>query len=87
MLTFKHEQLSVGIRIFSCFSFQLLCCNYRESCEDLNKCLAMTCFGKFLHTVIAGWDDCECVRVFEAICNHTSLLKNVKLLLTSKSGK
>lgn len=47
----------------------------------------MTCFGKFLHTVIAGWDDCECVRAFEAICNHTSLLKNVNLILTAKSGK
>ncbi|WAQ93944.1 FBX47-like protein, partial [Mya arenaria] len=64
----------------------LLCCNRTESCEDLNKCLAMTCFGKFLHTVIAGWDDCECVRTFESICSHTSLMKNVELVLRAKSG-
>ncbi|XP_052812909.1 F-box only protein 47-like [Mya arenaria] len=65
---------------------KLLCCNRTESCEDLNKCLAMTCFGKFLHTVIAGWDDCECVRTFESICSHTSLMKNVELVLRAKSG-
>ncbi|KAH3887320.1 F-box only protein 47-like isoform X2 [Dreissena polymorpha] len=65
---------------------KLLCCNYTEHCEDLSMCLAMSCFGKFLHTVIAGWDDCECVRAYEAICSHTCLMKNVKLVLMSKSG-
>ncbi|XP_053383870.1 F-box only protein 47-like [Mercenaria mercenaria] len=65
---------------------KLLCTNSMECCEDLNKCMAMTCFGKFLHTVIAGWDDCECIRAYDAICNHSCLLKNVKLVMTSKSG-
>ena len=64
-----------------------MCSNYMESCEDLNKCAAMTCFGKFFHTVIAGWDDCECIRAYENLCHHTSILKNVKLVLTSKAGK
>lgn len=65
---------------------KMLCSNYTESCENLNKCMAMTCFGKFFHTVIAGWDDCECVRAYDAVCNHTCLLKNVKLVMGSKSG-
>ena len=63
-----------------------MCSNYMESCEDLNKCVAMKCFGKFFHTVIAGWDDCECVRAYENLCHQTSILKNVKLVLSSKPG-
>ena len=47
----------------------------------------MTSFGKFLHTVIAGWDDSECARTFDAICQHTSVMKNVKLVLGAKAGE
>ena len=66
---------------------QVLCCNWTDCCEDLKRCVAMTCFGKFLHTVIAGWDDSECARTYDAICQHTSVLKNVKLILGAKAGK
>lgn len=64
-----------------------MCSNFVERCEDLKKCMALTCFGKFLHTVIAGWDDCECIRAYNAICDHTSLLKSVRMMVGSKPGK
>ncbi|ESO91551.1 hypothetical protein LOTGIDRAFT_76158, partial [Lottia gigantea] len=43
-------------------------------------------FGKFLHTVIAGWDDSECQKAFESICQHTALLKNIKTVVNSRPG-
>eukprot|EP00058_Branchiostoma_floridae_P005551 XP_002591039.1 hypothetical protein BRAFLDRAFT_69408 [Branchiostoma floridae] len=35
-----------------------------------NQCLALTCYGRFLHTVIAGWDEMECLRVYAIINSH-----------------
>ncbi|XP_078582323.1 F-box only protein 47-like isoform X1 [Branchiostoma floridae x Branchiostoma japonicum] len=35
-----------------------------------NHCLALTCYGRFLHTVIAGWDEMECLRVYAIINSH-----------------
>ncbi|XP_062599947.1 F-box only protein 47-like [Saccostrea cucullata] len=60
-------------------------CNNAD-CDNLSQCLSLTCFGKFLHTVIAGWDDSECQRTYDAIIHHTCLLKNVKLVMSSKPG-
>ena len=55
-------------------------------CASPEKCLALSCFGKFMHTVIAGWDDSECQRAFDAICQHTCILKNMKIVINSKPG-
>ena len=85
-------QPSVGTRmrrscsLCDCLS-KLSCNNWMESCEDLKKCVALTCFGKFLHTMIAGWDDTECARTYDSICQHTLVMKNVKLVLSAKAGK
>ncbi|KAI8512986.1 F-box only protein 47 [Branchiostoma belcheri] len=35
-----------------------------------NQCLALTCYGRFLHTVIAGWDQMECLRVYVLVNTH-----------------
>jgi hypothetical protein len=37
--------------------------------------------------VIAGWDDSECIKAFEAINNHTAINKKVKMIVNSKPGK
>lgn len=62
-------------------------CSNTDKCENLAGCIALSCFGKFLHTVIAGWDDSECLRVFDAVCQHTAIMKNVKIIVNSKPGK
>lgn len=64
--------------------FQMMCNN--SDCDNLTQCMSLACFGKFLHTVIAGWDDSECQRTYDAIAHHTCLLKNVKLVINSKPG-
>lgn len=63
---------------------KMMCNN--SDCDNLTKCMSLACFGKFLHTVIAGWDDSECQRTYDAITHHTCLLKNVKLVINSKPG-
>lgn len=63
----------------------MMCAN-TENCKDQTRCVAQLCFGKFLHTMIAGWDDSECQRAFDAICQHTFILKNMKIVVSSKPG-
>ena len=65
--------------------FQQMLCNNAD-CDNVSQCLSLACFGKFLHTVIAGWDDSECQRTYDAITHHTCLLKNMKLVINSKPG-
>ncbi|KAL5007135.1 hypothetical protein ScPMuIL_015941 [Solemya velum] len=67
------------------FLTKMLCWN-TEKCRNRSHCIALICFGKFFLTVIAGWDDTECEKAFDAICQHTCVLKNVKLVVTAKSG-
>lgn len=62
-------------------------CTNTKSCNNPSNCIALVCFGKFLHTVIAGWDDSECQRAFDSICLHTGAMKNVTTILNSKHGK
>jgi len=62
-------------------------CENTCKCEKISRCISLTCFGKFLHTVIAGWDDSECIKAFEAINNHTAINKKVKMIVNSKPGK
>ncbi|KAK6190294.1 hypothetical protein SNE40_002199 [Patella caerulea] len=73
------------LRVINDFLTKMMCCN-SENDHDRENCISLTCFGKFFHTVIAGWDDTECLKAFEAICNHTSLLKNIKAVVTAKAG-
>ncbi|KAK3101486.1 hypothetical protein FSP39_003958 [Pinctada imbricata] len=61
-------------------------CSNASHCDNVAHCVSMTCFGRFLHTVIAGWDDCECQRTYESITSHICIMRNVKLVVNSKPG-
>ena len=65
--------------------WQMMCRN-TASCRDRTKCIAELCFGKFLHAIIAGWDDSECQRTFDAICQNTCMLKHITIVINSKPG-
>nr|XP_020470070.1 F-box only protein 47 isoform X2 [Monopterus albus]XP_020470071.1 F-box only protein 47 isoform X2 [Monopterus albus]XP_020470072.1 F-box only protein 47 isoform X2 [Monopterus albus]XP_020470073.1 F-box only protein 47 isoform X2 [Monopterus albus]XP_020470074.1 F-box only protein 47 isoform X2 [Monopterus albus] len=60
-------------------------------CFMLEQCLApdcfgFSCYGVFLQTLIAGWDELECQRVFSFLCNITNLLQKMEIVITAKPG-
>ncbi|GFO39608.1 F-box only protein 47 [Plakobranchus ocellatus] len=66
--------------------FTRITCSNSGTCKDQSRCVALLCFGKFLHTVIAGWDDSECQRVYDSVCHHMSIQRIVKTVVSSKPG-
>ncbi len=68
------------------FFFQISCSN-KGSCKDQSKCIALLCYGKFLHTVVAGWDDSECQKVFDSVCQHMCIQRLVKGVVASNPGQ
>ncbi|GFR92873.1 F-box only protein 47, partial [Elysia marginata] len=73
------------LNILNEFLTRVACCN--TTCKDQPHCVALLCYGKFLHTVIAGWDDSECQRVYDSVCQHLCLLKMVKTVVSSRPGQ
>ena len=65
--------------------FQYLC-SFHKSCENPTKCIALVCYGKFLHTVIAGWDDKECIKTFETVGENTLMLRHLNNIVKCKAG-
>ncbi|XP_044072958.1 F-box only protein 47-like isoform X2 [Siniperca chuatsi] len=60
-------------------------------CFMLERCLAPDCigftsYGVFLQTLIAGWDEQECHRVFNFLCDLTNLLQKIETVITGKPG-
>ncbi|XP_034742122.1 F-box only protein 47-like [Etheostoma cragini] len=60
-------------------------------CFLLERCLAPDCigfssYGVFLQTLIAGWDELECHRVFNFLCDFTYLLQKMEAVITGKPG-
>ncbi|XP_034417084.1 F-box only protein 47-like [Cyclopterus lumpus] len=60
-------------------------------CFLLEQCLAPDCigfssYGVFLQTLIAGWDELECHRVFNFLSDHTNLLQKIEAVVTGKPG-
>lgn len=39
-----------------------------------------------LQTLIAGWDELECQRVFSFLCDLTNLLQKIEAVITAKPG-
>uniref|UniRef100_A0AAY4E189 F-box domain-containing protein n=1 Tax=Denticeps clupeoides TaxID=299321 RepID=A0AAY4E189_9TELE len=54
---------------------------------SISGCLGYACYGMFLKTLIAGWDDLECHRVFIFLSDCTNLLRRIETILTSRPGK
>lgn len=40
-----------------------------------------------LQTLIAGWDELECHRVFNFLCDLTNLLQKIQAVITGKPGE
>uniref|UniRef100_A0A3P8T0L9 F-box domain-containing protein n=1 Tax=Amphiprion percula TaxID=161767 RepID=A0A3P8T0L9_AMPPE len=60
-------------------------------CFMLEHCLTPDCIGfsscgVFLQTLIAGWDELECHRVFNFLCELTNLLQKIGAVITAKPG-
>ncbi|NWH58279.1 FBX47 protein, partial [Geococcyx californianus] len=62
------------------------------SCFKLNGCLnplncvGLQCYGVFLQILTAGWDDLECHRVFNFLCELSKLPIRVQTAVSSKPG-
>nr|XP_015216999.1 PREDICTED: F-box only protein 47 isoform X2 [Lepisosteus oculatus] len=61
-------------------------------CFEINKCtvtpgcLGFASYGVFLQTLIAGWDELECHRVFSFLCNYTSLPRKLRAAVMGLPG-
>ncbi|KAL7977224.1 hypothetical protein Chor_009173 [Crotalus horridus] len=62
----------------SCFKF--------NGCSDSLHCLGLQCYGVFLQTLTAGWDEFECQRVYHFLCDLTSLPQRMQRVVSSKPG-
>ncbi|XP_059199176.1 F-box only protein 47-like [Centropristis striata] len=69
--------------IFSKFS--QVPCFLLEQCFHLD-CSGFSCYGVFLQTLIAGWDQLECQRVFNFLCDITNLLHKMETVISGKPG-
>ncbi|XP_049451154.1 F-box only protein 47-like [Epinephelus fuscoguttatus] len=49
-------------------------------------CIGFDCYGVFLQALIAGWDELECHRVFNFLCDLTNLMPKIDAVITGKPG-
>ncbi|XP_028846095.1 F-box only protein 47-like [Denticeps clupeoides] len=66
--------------------FSKVPCFSLDHCTEVSGCLGYACYGMFLKTLIAGWDDLECHRVFIFLSDCTNLLRRIETILTSRPG-
>lgn len=55
-------------------------------CPSPTKCLGLLCYGAFLKILTAGWDELECHRVYNFICDLTNLQRKIQSLVGSRPG-
>ncbi|XP_030076984.1 F-box only protein 47 isoform X2 [Microcaecilia unicolor] len=55
-------------------------------CSAPLQCLGLPCYGVFLQTLTAGWDELECHRVYNFLCELTSLPRKVQAVVSGKPG-
>ncbi|XP_069009713.1 F-box only protein 47-like [Embiotoca jacksoni] len=60
-------------------------CFMLEQCLS-HDCIGFSTYGVFLQTLIAGWDELECHRVFNFLCDITNLLPKIEAVITAKPG-
>nr|XP_033774232.1 F-box only protein 47 isoform X4 [Geotrypetes seraphini] len=56
-------------------------------CSAPMQCLGLPCYGVFLQTLTAGWDELECHRVYNFLCELTSLPRKVQAVVSGKPGQ
>ncbi|XP_068590587.1 F-box only protein 47-like isoform X2 [Cebidichthys violaceus] len=69
--------------IFSKFS--QIPCFLMEQCSAPD-CIGFSSYGVFLQTLIAGWDELECDRVFNFLSDLTNLLQKMEAVIMGKPG-
>ncbi|XP_037666005.1 F-box only protein 47 isoform X1 [Choloepus didactylus] len=62
----------------SCFKF--------SGCAVPMQCSGLPCYGLFLQTLTAGWDELECHRVYNFLCELTNLSRKMQTVVCSKPG-
>ncbi|XP_020735233.1 F-box only protein 47 isoform X3 [Odocoileus virginianus] len=62
----------------SCFKF--------NGCASPLQCVGLLCYGLFLQTLTAGWDELECHRVYNFLCELTNLSRKMQTAVCSKPG-
>ncbi|KAF1613935.1 F-box only protein 47, partial [Eudyptes chrysolophus] len=73
-LKYTHKILSE----VSCFKL--------NGCPSPLHCLGLQCYGVFLQILTAGWDELECHRVFNFLCELSNLPRKVQTVVSSKPG-
>ncbi|XP_043392789.1 F-box only protein 47 isoform X3 [Chelonia mydas] len=61
-------------------------CFKLSGCPSPLHCLGLQCYGVFLQTLTAGWDELECHRVFNFLCELSNLPRKVQTVVSSKPG-
>ncbi|XP_078234100.1 F-box only protein 47 isoform X1 [Pogona vitticeps] len=62
-------------------------CFKLNGCLDPLHCSGLQCYGVFLQMLTAGWDELECHRVYNFLCDLTSLPRRVHTVVSGKPGK
>ncbi|KAG8140169.1 hypothetical protein E2320_002899, partial [Naja naja] len=63
----------------SCFKF--------NGCSDPLHCFGLHCYGEFLETLTAGWDESECHGVYNFLCEVTNLPQKIQKVVSSEPGQ
>ncbi|XP_061082863.1 F-box only protein 47-like [Conger conger] len=66
--------------------FSKVPCFTMERCTSSPGCLGFASYGVFLQTLIAGWDELECHRVFNFLCEFTNLPRKIETIVNGKPG-
>ncbi|KAM4691902.1 F-box only protein 47 [Rhinophrynus dorsalis] len=56
------------------------------TCPHIEQCLGLPCYGAFLQNLTAGWDELECHRVYNFLCDLTNLPQKMHSLVSGKPG-
>ncbi|XP_069763930.1 F-box only protein 47-like isoform X2 [Narcine bancroftii] len=61
-------------------------CFRMDGCAMLVQCSGFACFGMLLQTLIAGWDELECHRVFNFLNESANLPRKMQSVVCSRPG-
>ncbi|NXO00646.1 FBX47 protein, partial [Rhinopomastus cyanomelas] len=61
-------------------------CFKLHGCPSPLHCSGLQCYGVFLQILTAGWDELECHRVFNFLCELSDLPRKVQAVVSSKPG-
>ncbi|NXD85559.1 FBX47 protein, partial [Halcyon senegalensis] len=61
-------------------------CFKLSGCPSPLHCSGLQCYGVFLQILTAGWDELECHRVFNFLCELSNLPRKVQTVVSSKPG-